>query len=196
MASHSFQRRTLPMVLSLFLLSSCGPRDEDRPSEQTGRGLEDVPMSLQLSSPAFPHGEAIPAKYTADGADVSPPLQWSDPPAETRSFVLICDDPDAPRGTWVHWLIWNIPADARRLPEGIPTKRELPDGARQGTNDFGRIGYGGPAPPPGKPHRYFFRLYALDTVLDVPAGARRPELEQAMQGHVLARGELMGTYGR
>ncbi len=153
-------------------------------------------MSLTLESTAFGAGERIPAKYTADGQDVSPPLRWSEPPEGTKSFALICDDPDAPRGTWVHWLIWNIPADVRELPEAVPPREELANGARQGTNDFGRIGYGGPAPPPGRPHRYFFRLYALDTVLELPAGARRAELEDAMKGHVLAGGELMGTYGR
>lgn len=153
-------------------------------------------MSLRVESTAFANGGRIPAKYTADGPDVSPPLSWEGAPESTRSFAVICDDPDAPRGTWVHWLIWNIPPEKTGLPEGVPPDPELPDGSRQGTNDFGRIGYGGPAPPPGKPHRYFFRVYALDTVLEVPPGARRPALEEAMRGHVLAYGELMGMYGR
>ncbi len=153
-------------------------------------------MPLQVKSSAFSHGERIPEKYTADGPDVSPPISWEGVPEGTASIAVICDDPDAPRGTWVHWLIWNIPAESQGLPEGVPPDRELPDGSRQGTNDFGRIGYGGPAPPPGTPHRYYFRVYALDTRLDVPAGARRDALESAMRGHVLAQGELMGTYGR
>jgi Raf kinase inhibitor-like YbhB/YbcL family protein len=153
-------------------------------------------MLLTLTSSAFQHGQPIPTRHTADGPDLSPPLQWRDPPAGTKSFALICDDLDAPRGTWVHWVVWNVPATARSLPEGVPKQPQLPDGTRQGTNDFGEIGYGGPSPPRGSPHRYFFRLYALDCTLDLKPGAQRADLEKAMTGHVLARGELMGTYQR
>src|SRR6266540_1402431 len=128
-------------------------------------------MAFSLTSTAFTDGAAIPVKYTCDGADVSPPLAWSGAPAGTKSFALICDDPDAPRGTWVHWVLFNLPAQEKELAEGTPTSARLPNSARQGKNDFGNIGYGGPAPPKGKPHRYFFKLYALDQTLDLPEGA-------------------------
>jgi Raf kinase inhibitor-like YbhB/YbcL family protein len=150
---------------------------------------------MELKGQAFQLGEMIPAKYTCDGPDVSPPLTWSDPPAGTKSFALISDDPDAPVGTWVHWVVWNIPASSRSLEENLPKKESLSNGARQGTTDFRRIGYGGPCPPSGT-HRYFFRLYALDTTLDLPAATTKKDLEKAMQGHVLAQAELMGKYRR
>ncbi len=152
-------------------------------------------MKLSVTSPAFEHGGKIPPQYTADGADISPPLQWQGVPSEARSLALICDDPDAPMGTWVHWLVWNIPPDSTGLPEGVPAEMTLEDGARQGKTDFGRVGYGGPAPPSGT-HRYYFKVYALDTMLNLPAGATKPQLEKAMQGHIIAQGELMGTYSR
>ncbi len=152
-------------------------------------------MAFQLTSSAFPAAGAIPAKHTCDGADVSPPLAWTDPPSATRSFALICDDPDAPMGTWVHWVLYNIPASSRGLPEAIPGEQELADGSRHGRNSWGRTGYGGPCPPSGT-HRYFFRLYALDTDLDLAPGATKADVLRAMDGHVLASAELMGTYRR
>jgi Raf kinase inhibitor-like YbhB/YbcL family protein len=151
---------------------------------------------MKLTSSAFAEGAAIPRKFTGDGADASPPLQWDGAPGATKSLALICDDPDAPRGTWVHWVLWNLPADRRELSEGVPTTPGLPGGARQGQNDFGNTGYGGPAPPAGKPHRYFFRLHALDATLDLPEGTTKAQLEQAMKGHQLASAQLMGKYGR
>jgi Raf kinase inhibitor-like YbhB/YbcL family protein len=151
---------------------------------------------MQVSSPAFNDGQAIPAGFTADGADKSPELRWSGAPANTQSFALICDDPDAPRGTWTHWVLFNLPADTTSLPEGVATDKELPGGARQGKNDFGKIGYGGPSPPKGPPHRYYFKVYALDTKLDLSAGVNRKQLLDAMKGHVQAEGQLMGRYGR
>jgi Raf kinase inhibitor-like YbhB/YbcL family protein len=153
-------------------------------------------MSFTLKATAFPNGGVIPKKYTCDGADLSPALSWDDAPAGTQSLALIVDDPDAPMGTWTHWLIWNIPAKATLLPEDTPKMNLLDSGARQGGNDFKRIGYGGPCPPPGKPHRYFFKLYALDARLEVKAGAVRSELEPALQPHILAQAQWMGTYGR
>jgi Raf kinase inhibitor-like YbhB/YbcL family protein len=153
-------------------------------------------MSFTLKATAFPNGGVIPKKYTCDGADLSPALSWDDAPAGTQSLALIVDDPDAPMGTWTHWLIWNIPAKATLLPEDTPKMNLLDNGARQGGNDFKRIGYGGPCPPPGKPHRYFFKLYALDARLEVKAGAVRSELEPALQPHILAQAQWMGTYGR
>ena len=153
-------------------------------------------MAIDIHSTAFGEGETIPKQHTGDGTDTSPPLQWGEPPAGTRSFALICDDPDAPRGTWVHWVLFNLPADLRGLDAGVPTQEALASGAKQGKNDFGKLGYGGPAPPRGKPHRYFFKLYALDTTLELPAGATKEQLVAAMKGHELAQGQLMGRYGR
>jgi Raf kinase inhibitor-like YbhB/YbcL family protein len=150
---------------------------------------------MQLTSTAFQEGATIPKPYTGDGKDVSPPLQWSGAPTGTKSFALIGDDPDAPRGTWVHWVLFNVPADVQGLSEGA-SKEGLPTGTRQGKNDFGNLGYGGPAPPRGKPHRYFFKLYALDTLLDLQEGATKQQVEQAMKNHILAQGQLMGQYAR
>jgi Raf kinase inhibitor-like YbhB/YbcL family protein len=153
-------------------------------------------MSFALKSTAFANGGEIPKRYTCDGAGLSPALSWDNVPAGTHSLALIADDPDAPGGTWTHWIVWNIPAKASLLPEGMPRSDVLDNGARQGMNDFKRIGYGGPCPPPGKPHRYFFKLYALDARLDVKAGAGRSELELAIKRHVLSQAEWMGTYRR
>jgi len=148
-------------------------------------------MTFTLTSPAFRDGQAIPEQYTADGRNVPPPLAWGDPPAGTRAFALVCEDPDAPRGTFTHWVVANLPAETRELGGAA-----LPGGATQGANDFGQVGYGGPAPPPGKPHHYVFRLLALDRPLDLPAGATKDQVRQAAKGHVLAEGRLVGTYGR
>jgi Raf kinase inhibitor-like YbhB/YbcL family protein len=155
-------------------------------------------MAFTLSSTAFKEGATIPVKHTCDGADVSPSLAWSGAPPGTRAFALIADDPDAPAGTWVHWVLYNVPARASALPENVAKTEALkdPDGAVQGRNDFPRIGYGGPCPPPGKPHRYFFKLYALDAPLGLKAGGTKQEVERAMQGHVLGMAQLMGTYAR
>jgi len=152
-------------------------------------------MPFELTSTAFAPGEPIPTKYSCDGEDISPPLQWSDPPQGTQSFALIADDPDAPVGTWVHWVLYNLPAETRALPEAVPPDADLPDGSRHGQNSGGRLGYGGPCPPSGT-HRYFFKLYALGTVLDLDAGASKKQVLQAMEGHILAQTELMGVYSR
>lgn len=151
---------------------------------------------MKLTSTAFQAGGEIPTKYTCSGADVSPALSWTDPPRDTQSFALIADDPDAPAGTWVHWVAYDLPASSRQLPEDVPKKDSIPAGGMQGQNDFRRIGYGGPCPPPGKPHRYFFKVYALDSKLNLKPGATKKEVEQAMQGHVLAQAELMGRFQR
>jgi Raf kinase inhibitor-like YbhB/YbcL family protein len=153
-------------------------------------------MFVEVTSTAFQQGTTIPKQYTGDGVDQSPPLRWSEPPAGTKSLALICDDPDAPVGTWVHWVLFNLPAETRELKEGLPTTEMLKNGAKQGKNDFGKIGYGGPAPPKGKPHRYFFKIYALDSAVDLTPGATKARLEKAMKGHILAEGQLMGTYKR
>ena len=153
-------------------------------------------MPLTLTSPAFPPGGTIQRKHTCDGPDVSPALNWTDPPAGTQSWALIMDDPDAPVGTWVHWVLYDLPAAARALPENVPKQEQLPDGSRQGRNDFRRTGYGGPCPPAGPAHRYFFKLYALDAKVGLRAGATKADVERAMQGHILGQAELMGRYGR
>ncbi len=153
-------------------------------------------MEIQLASPAFAEGGTIPQKYTADGEDVSPPLTWPDAPEGTQSFALVCEDPDAPRKTWIHWVLYNVPAAARELVEGQAQEAHLSGGAMQGVNDFGKVGYGGPSPPPGKPHRYYFKLYALDARLPAQERLTRDRLLAAMNGHILAEGQVMGTYGR
>lgn len=155
-------------------------------------------MAMELVSSAFGEGERIPTKYTGDGADVSPPLKWSSPPEGTQELALIVDDPDAPRGTFTHWLLWGLPADRAELPEGVQRSETVAalGGASQGANDAGHIGYAGPAPPPGRAHRYVFTIYALDSVLGIHPGARKGDLLGAMGGHILATGKLTGTYGR
>ena len=151
---------------------------------------------ISISSDALKAGTSLPVEYTCDGEDRSPALSWDSVPAGTQSIALIVDDPDAPGKTWVHWVIYNIPADSCGLPAAVPKNKSLNDGSLQGKNDFDRIGYNGPCPPPGKPHRYFFKVYALDTTLSLKSGATKSQLEFAMSGHILAQGEIVGKYGR
>jgi Raf kinase inhibitor-like YbhB/YbcL family protein len=153
-------------------------------------------MSFQLNSEAFDEGGDIPQQHTCDGLDLSPLLGWTDPPEGTASLALICDDPDAPGGNWSHWVLWGLGPDVRELAQGQPANPELEGGVRQGTNDFRQLGYGGPCPPKGKPHRYFFRLFALDTAINLAAGADRRKLREAIEGHILAEAQLMGRYRR
>ncbi len=153
-------------------------------------------MAFTLTSTAFEGGKEIPRQYTCEGKDVSPPLRWAGAPSGAKSFALIADDPDAPVGTWVHWVLYDVPGSAADLPEGMSMAETLPSGARQGLNDFRKVGYGGPCPPPGKPHRYFFRLYALDAPTGLPPRAHKAEVLKAIEGHVLGQAELMGTYRR
>lgn len=153
-------------------------------------------MSIQITSDAFTEGNSIPVEYTCDGSDISPALTWQGLPANTKSLALICDDPDAPSGTFVHWVVYGIPAGESQFPKSVPASPTMPSGVKQGKNGFGTIGYRGPCPPRGGPHRYFFRIYALDTSIDEPAGAGRSEIDRAMKGHVIGEGHLMGTYKR
>ena len=153
-------------------------------------------MGITITSSAFSAGKPIPTKFTGQGMNVSPNLAWSGAPASVKSFVLVCDDPDAPGGTWVHWTMWNIPPSTTTLSEGVTSEAILADGSLQGITSSGRSGYAGPMPPKGNAHHYYFRMYALDTLLNLDASASRAQLDSAMQGHVLAQGQLMGTYQR
>ncbi len=151
---------------------------------------------MQLTSSAFQQGSSIPVQHTCDDANVSPPLQWTGVPPASKTLALIADDPDAPMGTWVHWVLYDLPLSVSALPEAIARTQYAVAGAKQGVNDFGHLGYGGPCPPPGKPHRYFFKLFALDIELPLAPGATKAQVEKGIAGHVLAQAELMGTYQR
>jgi Raf kinase inhibitor-like YbhB/YbcL family protein len=152
-------------------------------------------MGITMTSSSFTEGGIIPKKYTCDAEDISPDLKWSGVPKEAKSLALICDDPDAPVGTWVHWVLFNIPADVSSLSAGVAPDAVLKNGALQGKNDFRKLGYGGPCPPGGT-HRYFFKIYALDTLLSLESGSTKSQLLVAMKGHILAEGQLMGKYKR
>lgn len=175
------------------LLLACGTTTSAVETAGVGKGAA---MSFTLQSPQWKPGEDIPRQFTCDGKDVSPPLRWTEAPAGTESLSLVVEDPDAPGGIFTHWVLYDLPAGDRELPESVPQRDELTTGARQGQNSFGRIGYGGPCPPPGPAHRYFFRLYALDRKIDLRAGAGPADLNRAMRGHILAQAELMGRYKR
>ncbi len=181
------------LALSLLpVMSVTGAALLSRPQIRSSQPGGSVVFALQTKS--FSAGGEIPRKYTCVGKDVSPELSWSEPPAGTQSLALVVDDPDAPSGTFTHWLLYDLPPSTRQLAEGA-SQGELP-GARQGRNDFGNNGYGGPCPPPGKPHRYYFKLYALDKQLGLKSGANRQQLEQAVQTHILAHAEVTGTFRR
>ncbi len=184
-----FLRRRAPVVLLLpllVMLAVVAPRG--------ARGQK--ASKIELKTTSFTPGGFIPKRFTCEAEDVSPALAWTDPPAGTPSFSIIEDDPDAPSGTFVHWLVYDLPAANRKLPEALSGNDQMAGGGRQGTNDFSRTGYSGPCPPPGRPHRYFIRLYALDTKLNLRPAASRRELDSAMQGHILAQAELMGRFRR
>ena len=151
-------------------------------------------LELAVWSAAFVMGAAIPDRFAC--SNTSPPLEWGEPPANTQSIAVLCDDPDAPGGDWDHWVLFNLAPEVRSLSENVARDADLPGNAIQGTTDYGRVGYDGPCPPPGRPHRYFFKVYALDTRLDLGIQAGKPELLHAMEGHILAQGALQGTYAR
>ena len=174
-------------------VGGCGP--SPTPTSSAVPPTATPSPSIQLTSTAFGSEEMIPEKYTCDGQDISPPLEWGDPPEGTGSFALISNDPDAPVGTWDHWVLFNLPPETRSLPELVPPDAKLPDGSQHGQNSWRRLGYGGPCPPGGT-HRYFFRLYALDTRLDLDSGANKKQVLEAMEGHILGQAELMGVYSR
>jgi len=190
---------TAPVLVTAALAVACGggggPSPTATPGYTPAPEGEAIMTHIALTSGAFQDGGSIPYRYTCNGDDVSPPLAWGDPPPGTRSFALLVDDPDAPRGTFTHWVLFNIPSGARGLPEGVPGDERLPDGSVQGRNDFPRTGWGGPCPPSGT-HRYRFFLYALDATLDLPPGASKRQLLDAVEDHILAEGRLTGTYSR
>ncbi len=181
-------------MILILLFATLSPADSGWASAGEGRS------TMELVSSVFESGGRIPTTYTCDGEDLSPPLTWDGVPDGVKSFALIMDDPDAPPGTWVHWVIYDMPADARGLDEGVSKSDKLDSGAAQGAcwgvSSYSRVGYYGPCPPPGSPHRYVFRLFALDTVLGLPPKRSKEQLLKAMEGHVLARAELVGRYGR
>jgi len=185
-------RRLLALLCGALLLSACAGAQvaSPQPAETPQGGV-----TMKLTSPAFLEGAMIPSKYTCDDQDISPALAWSDAPAGTKALALICDDPDAPAGTWVHWVLSNLPADSTGLPEGVPADKTLKAGGIQGTTSFRRIGYGGPCPPSGT-HRYFFKLYALDGPLALSNNATARDVAAAIKGHILAEAKLMGRYKR
>jgi Raf kinase inhibitor-like YbhB/YbcL family protein len=183
-------------MLTLACSLGCRAETGSREAKADRQHLERGETTMQLQSSSFEDGQRIPVKHTADGVDVSPALQWSGVPEGTKALVLICDDPDAPVGNWVHWVLYDIPPGTAELPEGVPTDDTVLGSARQGRNDFRKLGYGGPAPPPGKVHRYIFTLYAVDKPTGLGAGARKPQVLAAIEGHVLATAKLMGTYSR
>ena len=152
-------------------------------------------MDIKIISTAFEDGGMIPSKYTCDGEDISPPLHWEAVPDGTASIAIISDDPDAPVGTWVHWVLFNLPPDTKELKEKFPDDETLPDGTRQGITDFGATGYGGPCPPSGT-HRYYFKIYALDKKIDVATIVDKTQLLQEMEGHIIGQGQLIGKYQR
>ncbi|MFO7820953.1 MAG: YbhB/YbcL family Raf kinase inhibitor-like protein [Lentisphaeria bacterium] len=175
----------------LFLTASCDREKTDNQQLEGGDNMK----QLQLTSSAFSEGEMIPAQFTCEGKDISPPLSWTGVPEEAESLALIVDDPDAPAGTWVHWVVYNIPTAMTELPENFPPVEKAKNGLTQGMNDFKKIGYGGPCPPSGT-HRYFFKVYALSEELNLDPGATKQELTDAMEGKVVAQGALMGKYSR
>ena len=180
--------RSFIHIISLvfLVLISAGCKSELNQGNEAGV----TPMSIPVSSPSFKEGERIPIKFTCDGTNLSPQLDWSGQPATVHSLALIMDDPDAPAGTFVHWVLFNLPGDLASLPEGVSGTGVA------GTNGFRKLGYGGPCPPKGSTHRYFFKLYALDFALDLKEGASKAEVERAMQGHILGQGQLGGKYSR
>ncbi len=188
-------KKIVVFVMSVLILMLACKSDQQRKGKgsatNTSGKSEGVTMTFQITSKSFKNGEAIPQKYTCEGTDVSPELSWTEPPEGTVELVLICDDPDAPMGNWNHWIVYGLLPGTRGIFEGA---EKLP--GIQGTNDFGKTGYGGPCPPPGKPHRYYFKLYALDTKLGLSPGVRREDILKAMEGHILAEAQIMGTYSR
>ena len=187
--------RCLIGVILALTLSSAGCRSSPHVATVVPGGEGEIAL-LTVTSTAFKENDTIPKKYTCDAADISPDLQWSNIPSGAKSLALIADDPDAPAGTWVHWVLFNIPSNRTGLPEGVAKTPTIEGIGVQGKNDFGKVGYNGPCPPKGKPHRYFFKVYGLDILINLKSGATKADVEKAMRGHILAQGQLIGKYGR
>jgi len=181
----------LILISTVLFTGACA-----KPDRQVSPVKTRAAITMKITSPGFAEGQPIPSKYTCDGENVSPALSWDQVPPAAKAFTLICDDPDAPAGTWVHWVLYDLPASNRALREGIQPAAQLPSGASQGHNDFRQSGYGGPCPPPGTSYRYYFKVYALDGTLGLKPGATKADVETAMKGHILGEGQLMGTYKR
>ena len=189
---------SLLLLFALTMIGCSSRHEEPGPSVMQPpvvNASQEPKVDIKLTSSAFKEGETIPRQYTCDGVNISPPLEWTGVPKSAKTIALIADDPDAPAGTWVHWVLYNLPADNIGLVENLPATEDLKAGGLHGKNDFGKVGYGGPCPPSGT-HRYFFKIYALDDELQLKAGATKADLEKAMQGHIVAQGQLMGTYSR
>jgi len=184
-------------VLATVFVTGCTENVKNTSSPSPAASTATTKMkTIELTSPALTAGGLIPPAFTCTGKNDSPPLSFGAAPEGTKSLAVICEDPDAPSGTFIHWILYNIPPGTTSLPQGIARNRVFPDGSAHGLNDFGKTEYGGPCPPPGKPHRYFFRLYALDTLPHLTAPVTGKSIGAAMQGHILGQGELMGTFGR
>lgn len=202
MLRNDFAGRLVPLLVAALLVFGLSASFADEKAEgEAGKKAQSLEVEvakavMRITSTAFEERRPIPKIYTCDGEDLSPPLFWEGVPEGTRSFALICDDPDAPGKTWVHWVLYNIPPDTTALPQGMPTEAALEDGSRQAVTDFGRPGYGGPCPPKGKAHRYLFKLYALDALLELEGKVEKKDVEEAMEGHILAKSHLVGTYRR
>jgi len=186
--------RMAPAILTLVLVM-VGCAKAPQPAAPQPAIQKENKMEFKLTSTSFKEGQPIPRQHTCDGVNISPALEWGGAPRAAKTFAIICDDPDAPSGTWVHWVLYNLPADRIGLVENVPATEKVPGDGLQGKNDFQKIGYGGPCPPSGT-HHYFFKLYALDGELSLKAGATKAELLKAMEGHTLAQTQLMGTYRR
>jgi Raf kinase inhibitor-like YbhB/YbcL family protein len=183
------------MLLVAIAVTACTSNPQTAAPTPTPAAPTQDKVEIKLTSSAFKEGERIPRQYTCDGVNVSPPVEWTGVPKMAKTIALIADDPDAPNGTWVHWVLYNVPAENIGFVESVPTTDSLKAGGYQGKTDFGAVGYGGPCPPSGS-HRYFFKIYAIDSELPLRAGATKADLEKAMQGHIVAQGQLMGTYSR
>jgi len=182
-------------LLMMFAVACAKQPTATKPNPPTTQTPPGTTAAIKLTSSAFTEGQPIPRQYTCSGINISPPLEWTGIPKSAKTIAIVADDPDAPGGTWVHWVIYNLPADIIGMVENLPATEDLKGGGFLGKNDFEKIGYGGPCPPSGT-HRYFFKIYALDTELPLKAGATKAEVEKAMAGHVVAQGQLMGTYNR
>jgi Raf kinase inhibitor-like YbhB/YbcL family protein len=183
----------ISLALWFLLFPGCAGRQQQA-AQPTSTPKEDK-AEIKMTSVAFKEGQSIPAPYTCDGVNISPPLEWSGVPKTSMTVAIIVDDPDAPAGTWVHWVLYNLPADNIGVVENVPVSESLKAGGSQGKNDFGKFGYGGPCPPSGT-HRYFFKIYALDGELPLKPGATKAEVMKAMEGHIVLQGQLIGTYRR